>query len=51
MLARLINGEQPEKMAFEYPTRYEFVVNQKAARQMQLALPGTILLRADRVIE
>ena len=51
MLARLINGEQPAKMAFEYPTRYEFIVNQKAARQMQLALPGTILLRADRVIE
>ncbi|MES1260370.1 MAG: ABC transporter substrate-binding protein [Acidobacteriota bacterium] len=51
MLARLIQGEQPEKMAFEYPTRYEFIVNQKAARQMQLALPGTILVRADRAIE
>ena len=51
MLARLIEGEPPAKMAFEYPTRYEFVVNQRAARQLQVALPGTILLRADRVIE
>lgn len=38
-------------MAIEYPTRYEFIVNQKAARQMQLTLPGTILVRANRVIE
>lgn len=38
-------------MAFEYPTRYEFIVNQEAARQMQLTFPGAILVRADRVIE
>ena len=51
MLANLINGEPPAKMAFEYPTRYEFVVNQRTARQMQITLPGTILIRADRTIE
>jgi len=51
ILARIIKGERPENMAFEYPTRYEFVVNHRAAQQMQLALPPTIVQRADRVIQ
>ncbi len=38
-------------MAFEYPTRYELIVDQKAAKKMQLTLPGTILARDDRIIE
>jgi putative ABC transport system substrate-binding protein len=35
----------------ELPNRFEFVVNVKAAKALGIALPASILARADRVIE
>jgi len=38
-------------MPFQYPTRYQLVINLKTARQLGITVPQAILGRADRVIE
>ncbi len=48
---RLLRGAVPADLPFEYPTRYELVVNVKTARQLGITLPPAILQRADRIIE
>jgi putative ABC transport system substrate-binding protein len=48
---RILKGAKPGDLAVEQPTRFDLVVNAKTARQLGLALPGPILLRASRVID
>jgi putative ABC transport system substrate-binding protein len=48
---KLFRGERPGKIPFELPTLQEFVLNLKTARALGLAVPRTLLLRADAVVE
>ena len=48
---RLLKGALPAELPFEYPTRYDLVVNLKTAKQLGIAVPQSILLRAERLIE
>ena len=48
---RILKGANPAELPFEYPTRYEFVVNLKTAKQLGIKVPQSVLLRADRLIE
>lgn len=50
-LDRLAKGAQPGELPVERPTRFELVVNLKTAQTLGLAVPRSILLRADHVIE
>lgn len=47
---KILRGARAAELSVERPTRFEFVVNRRAARAMGLALPPSLLVRADEVI-
>ena len=51
LVQRVFAGAQPADLPVEQPTEFELVVNMKAARQLALTIPRSLLLRVDRVID